>query len=200
MCTVKVPLSFGDNRSFKSNTLCSLDGPFRTLIETWLGSGVLIIDHNLSLIRNLTQTEYCLCKIFTKTLLTNKDINTPVLFFWWALNVVYMMFNWFNYLVGQVLWIPLIIIGIRNPSSTDKESRMQYPWCRIENPRLSDFLAWADHCFQLDKIKDIMCFHYFIFATRKKSHKLQYINMQVFYFWQEEIVDFHNVSVFKVAP
>ena len=69
---------------------------------------------------------------------------------------------------GQVLWIPLII-GIQNPSSTDKESRMQYPWSRIKNPRLSDFLAWADHYFQLDKIKDIMCFHYFIFATRKTN-------------------------------
>ena len=74
---------------------------------------------------------------------------------------------------------------------------MQYPWCRIENPRLSDFLAWADHCFQLDKIKDIMCFHYFIFATRKKSHKLQYINMQVFHFWEKETVYFPNVSVFS---
>ena len=52
---------------------------------------------------------------------------------------------------------------MRNPSSTDKESRMQYPWHRIENPRQSDFLAWAHHCFQLDKIKDIMCFHYYIF-------------------------------------
>ena len=74
---------------------------------------------------------------------------------------------------------------------------MQYPWRRIENPRLSDFLAWADHCFQLDKIKDIMCFHYFIFATRKKSHKLQYINMQVFHFWEKETVYFPNVSVFS---
>ena len=88
-------------------------------------------------------------------------------------------------------------IFLRNPSSTDKESRMQYPWHRIENPRLSDFLAWADHYFQLDKIKDIMCFHYFIFATRKKSHKLQYINMQVFHFWEKETVYFPNVSVFS---
>ena len=96
----------------------------------------------------------------------------------------------------KVLWIPLIT-GIRNPCSTDKESRMQYPWRKIENPRLSDFLEWADHCFQLDKIKDIMCFHYFIFATRKKSHKLQYINMQVFHFWEKETVYFPNVSVFS---
>ena len=110
MCTVKVPISFGDNRSFKSNMLCSSDGPFRTLIETWLGSGVLIIDHNLSLIRNLKQSEYCLykcsidcCGKFTKTLLTNKDINTPVLSFWWALNVVYMMFSWFNYVTDKPL-------------------------------------------------------------------------------------------------
>ena len=88
-------------------------------------------------------------------------------------------------------------IFLRNPSSTDKESRMQYPWHRIENPRLSDFLAWADHYFQLDKIKDIMCFHYFIFATRKKSHKLQNINMQVFHFWEKETVYFPNVSVFS---
>ena len=28
-----------------------------------------------------------------------------------------------------------------------------------------------------------MCFHYFIFATGKKSHKLQHTHMQVFYFW-----------------
>ena len=88
-------------------------------------------------------------------------------------------------------------IFLRNPSSTDKESRMQYPWHRIENPRLSDFLAWADLRFQLDKIKDIMCFHYLIFATRKKSHKLQYINMQVFHFWEKETVYFPNVSVFS---
>ena len=63
---------------------------------------------------------------------------------------------------GQVLWIPLIT-GIWNPCSTDRESRMQYPWRKIENTRLSDFLEWADHCFQLDKIKDIMCFHLFYF-------------------------------------
>ena len=101
MCTVKVPISFGDNRCFKSNMLCSSDGPFRTLIETWLGSGVLIIAHNLSLIRNLKQSEYCLykcsvdcCGKFTKTLLTNKDINTPVLSFWWGLNLVDMMFSY----------------------------------------------------------------------------------------------------------
>ena len=80
---------------------------------------------------------------------------------------------------GQVLWIPLII-EFRNPSSIDKESGMRYPWSRIENPRVSDFLAWADHCFQLDKIKDIMCFHYFIFATRKKSHKLQTLMCKFF--------------------
>ena len=110
MCTVKVPISLGDNRSFKSNTLCSSDGPFRTLIETWLGSCVLIIDHNLPLIRNLKQREYCFykcsidcCGKFTKTLLTNKDINTPVLSFWWALNVVYMMFSWFNYVTNKPL-------------------------------------------------------------------------------------------------
>ena len=80
---------------------------------------------------------------------------------------------------AQVLWIPFII-GIQNPSSSDKESRIQYSWRGNEDPRLSDSLAWVDHCFQRDKIKDIMCFHYFIFATRKKSHKLQYTNVQVF--------------------
>ena len=79
---------------------------------------------------------------------------------------------------GQVLWIPLIT-GIRNASSTDKESRMQYPWRRIENPRLSDFLAWADHCFQFDKIKDIMYFNFF-FATIERLTR----NMQVFHFWE----------------
>ena len=97
---------------------------------------------------------------------------------------------------GQAFWIPLIT-GIQNLSSTDKESRMQYPWCGIENPRLSDSLAWADHCFQLDKIKDIMCFHYFIFATRKNSHKLQYTTMQVFHFWEKETAYFPNFSVFS---
>ena len=61
-------------------------------------------------------------------------------------------------------------IGTQNLSSTVKESRMQYPWRGIENPRLSDSLAWDDHCFQLDKVKDIICFHYFLFATRKNSH------------------------------
>ena len=71
-------------------------------------------------------------------------------------------------------------IFLRNPSSTDKESRMQYPWHRIENPRLSDFLAWADLRFQLDKIKDIMCFHYLIFPTRKKSHKFHTIICKFF--------------------
>ena len=107
MCTVKVPIWFGDNRSFKSNILCSSDGPFRTLIETWLGSGVLIIAHNLSLIRNLKQSEYCLykcsidcCGKFTKTLLTNKDINTPVLSFWWALN--HVVYTWC--LVDLTMW------------------------------------------------------------------------------------------------
>ena len=67
----------------------------------------------------------------------------------------------------KVLWI-LLITGIRNPCSTDKESRIQYPWRKIENPRLSDFLEWADHCFQLDKIKDIMCFHLFYFCNKKE--------------------------------
>ena len=52
------------------------------------------------------------------------------------------------------------MIGIQNAVSM--------AW--IENPRLSDSLAWDDHCFQLDKIKDIICFHYFLFATRKNSH------------------------------
>ena len=66
------------------------------------------------------------------------------------------------------------MIGIQNLRSNHIESRMQYPWLRIENPRLSDSLAWDDHCFQLDKIKDIICFHYFIFGTRKNSHKDYY--------------------------
>ena len=58
---------------------------------------------------------------------------------------------------GQVFWIPPMI-GIQNLSSADVESRMQYPWRRIENPRLSDSLAWDDHCFQLDEIKEIISF------------------------------------------
>ena len=58
------------------------------------------------------------------------------------------------------------------------------------NPRLSVSFARADHCFQLNKIKDIMCFHYFIFATRKKSHELQHTSMQVFHFWGKKTVFF----------
>ena len=97
---------------------------------------------------------------------------------------------------GQVLWIPLIT-GIRNPSSTDKESRMQYPWRRIENPRLSDFLAWADHCFQLDKIKDIMCFHLFYFCNQKEIPQASIHQYVSFSFLRKETVYFPNVSVFS---
>ena len=33
--------------------------------------------------------------------LMHKDINTPMLSFWWAFNVVYMMFSWFNYVTDK---------------------------------------------------------------------------------------------------
>ena len=82
-CAVKVAFSLGDNRSFKSNMLCSSDEPFCT----WLGRGVLIIDHNLSLIRNLKQSECCFykcsidyCGKWAKRLLINKDIHLCCLF------------------------------------------------------------------------------------------------------------------------
>ena len=69
-----------------------------------------------------------------------------------------------NYDKGQVLWI-LLIIGIRNPSSTDKEFRIRYPWRRTENPRLSDFLVWAVY------FPSVSVFNCILLPMKKKKKK-----------------------------